>query len=82
MLGRCTATSPLPRNLAKGDWAAVSQQELLRLLMVEYEELYVEVYRADRGTGSASRVTEEAADLSDFAAMIADNARRAKCLRK
>ena len=72
----------LPRNLAKGDWRELSQQELLRLAMVEYEELFVACWELECGKGTAQRVAEEAADLSDFAAMIASNARRAECLRK
>ena len=72
----------LPRNVAKGDWGDQTPHELLRLLMIEYEELFVALWELKSGKGTAQRVAEEAADLSAFAAMLADNARRAECLRK
>ena len=68
----------LRRNLAKGDWRAEDMRALLKLLEREREELWVACWELETGRGSAARVAEEAADVSAFAAMIADNARATK----
>jgi hypothetical protein len=66
----------LPKNRCKGHWGGISSRELLELAKREYEELFVACWELEHGKGTAERVAEEAADLSNFAAMIADNVRR------
>jgi len=66
----------LPKNEAKGDWQGKDAREMLELARKEYAELYTACWELECGKGTAQRVEEEAADLSVFAAMIADNARR------
>ena len=65
-----------PKNERKGDWRGMDAPELLKLAQREQEELHVSCWELECGKGTAQRVEEEAADLSVFAAMIADNARR------
>lgn len=64
-----------PKNRCKGDWRETDVRELLRLAEIEYQELFTACWDHERGQGTAKRVEEEAADLSAFAAMIADVAR-------
>ena len=66
------ATLNLPKNQAKGDdWVHAAPLDLLSLLHQEVRELEAVVWRWYHG-GESSRIQEEAADVSNFAAMIAD----------
>lgn len=65
-----------PKNRAKGDWRNNDPSDLLSLLDREREELFVACWELERGKGPAQRVKEEAADVSAFAAMVADVARK------
>ena len=65
-----------PKNERKGDWRGESSLGLLWLTRKEYDELFAACWEFECGTVPAQRVEEEAADLSVFAAMIADNARQ------
>ena len=64
-----------PKNERKGDWRGKDPRELLELAYMEHDELFAACWELECGKGTAQRVEEEAADLSVFAAMIADNAR-------
>ena len=64
-----------PKNERKGDWRGESSLHLLKLTWAEYDELHTACWELECGKGTAQRAEEEAADLSVFAAMIADNAR-------
>ena len=68
-------TLNLPKNAAKGDWRQDDHFRLLHLLKREVEELSVALWEWETGRGSTKRVAEEAADVSAFAAMVADKAR-------
>lgn len=67
-----------PRNRRKGHWRENSQQRLLFLAYQEMSELAEAVHAHQQGTGCAAHVASEAADVSAFVAMLADNARRGK----
>ncbi|QXE86004.1 hypothetical protein KP003_16815 [Geomonas nitrogeniifigens] len=68
-------TLNLPKNAAKGDWRQQDHFHLLHLLKAEVEELAVALWEWETGKGMAQRVEEEAADVSAFAAMVADKAK-------
>ncbi|CAK0755007.1 hypothetical protein CCP3SC15_2010003 [Gammaproteobacteria bacterium] len=67
-----------PRNRQKGHWRKIPTHELLRLLRRELEELEAALWACEHG-GDPGQVEAEAADLSNFAAMLADNFRRQPC---
>lgn len=69
-------TLSLPKNAAKGDWRQEGVWDLLAKMDREREELCVACWQFEHGRGSARRVAEEAADVSAFAAMVADKVRR------
>lgn len=71
-------TLSLPKNAAKGDWRQEDHFRLLHLLKREVEELSVALWEWETGGGSAERVAEEVADVSAFAAMVADKAAQLK----
>lgn len=56
----------LDNNSHKGGWSSMSQQWLLRRLRQETKEL-------ERAIAKGKNVVEEAADVANFAMMIADN---------
>jgi hypothetical protein len=65
----------LPKNRRKGDWLGDDPFELLKLLEQEVRKLYAVVWQWEHG-GSPDRVRSEAADVSNFAAMVADVCQR------
>lgn len=65
-----------PKNAAKGDWQYIDHHMLFRLLKGEVSELHTALWDWNCGHGSAQRVAEEAADVGNYAAMIADITRR------
>jgi hypothetical protein len=68
----------LPKNQAKGDdWLTADPQRLLDLLNQEVRELEAVVWQWYHG-GSPAKVRSEAADVSNFAAMIADRCKEHK----
>jgi hypothetical protein len=67
----------LPKNRAKGSWQDIPPYTLLCLLEKEVAELKAALWQHDRVGGQriSRQVASEAADVSAFAAMIADNCR-------
>lgn len=65
-----------PKNRVKGDWRGDDIRDLLKALNREVEELTTACWHYECQGGEASRVKEEAADVSAFAAMIADVCRK------
>ena len=65
-----------PKNRSKGSWDHIEPHMLIRLAKGELEELHVALWQFGKGEAGADRVEEEAADLSAYAAMIADMARK------
>jgi hypothetical protein len=63
------------RNRDKGCWRGADLGRLLELLYDEVKELNVAVHLLGTSQGSTEEVISEAADVANFAAMIADNAR-------
>lgn len=68
-------TLNLPKNRCKGDWRNEDLRDLLELLRKEVSELEQSCWDYECGGGSSDRVAAEAADVSAFAAMVADKAR-------
>jgi len=68
----------LPKNSRKGGWNHMPAHELLHLLKRECEELQAACWELEHHGGAVENVVREAADISNFAAMIADNAKAAK----
>lgn len=64
-----------PKNVAKGSWRYLSTEQLFQLLKREVEELQLALWQFSKGECGPERVGQEAADVSAFAAMIADVAR-------
>lgn len=62
-----------PRNMVKGDWRTAGEHDLLAKLLVEVAEL-VEAMGEVSTKEQAGRVVSEAADVANFAMMIADQA--------
>jgi len=60
-------------NKHKGDWRMCSQNYLLRMLKYEVEELQEAMIAGTLDGGGAAAIIEEAADVANFAMMIADN---------
>jgi len=67
----------LTKNVEKGGWSAIAISELLDLFDKEVEEFKAALwgYMGFHGT-ELQQVESEAADVSNFAAMIVDNCRR------
>ena len=61
----------LDNNRHKGGWGSMSQKWLLRRLRQETKEL-------ERAIAEGKNVVEEAADVANFAMMIADNCAESK----
>lgn len=70
------ATLNLPKNAEKGSWQDMTIPELLDCLDKEYEEFMAALWNFVHNGGPFDRVESEAADLSNFAAMLVDNCRR------
>ena len=72
----------LSKNAAKGHWRDIPVYDLLRLAEREFSELTAAVWTYNCRTNPTeehrARVVSEAADLSAFAAMIADNVKRGR----
>jgi len=67
-----------PKNERKGNWRHIPPWDLMELARRELEELHTAAWDFEHGHGAAERVIEEAADLSAYASMLADYARRMK----
>lgn len=57
----------VPRNQEKGDWRGADTDYIFGLLMKEVMELHRAIL-----TGTGMKVIEEAADVANFAMMLAD----------
>jgi hypothetical protein len=68
----------LRENDHKGGWSTVPDKRLFELLLEECSELATELDQAHWKSSSPARlhVMREAADVANFAMMIADNAER------
>lgn len=67
-----------PKNRRKGGWQHLDSQYLLRRLQREVVELQAALWAYEDHGGDWRQVVSEAADVSNFAAMLADNAKRGK----
>jgi hypothetical protein len=66
----------LEKNAHKGEWENISNEYLFEMLNVELVELHEAVYH--RENHSVDQVLREAADVANFALMIASNALRSQ----
>ena len=67
----------LPKNLSKVSWNETPLEELLSHLANEIHEFYEALLNFLMMTGTADRVKDEAADVSNLLAMIVD-----KCVKE
>lgn len=81
--GRMDAKLGLPKNLRKRTWRKDTDRDLFRRLGEESRELSealdfkaIALYREDVTPEKIERIIDEAADVANFAMMIADNAQR------
>lgn len=68
-----------PENVAKGHWGNDTVVHLLARLVEEVGELMAacsDWYNPSMKSDTPDKITEEAADVANFAMMIADNTRR------
>jgi len=68
-------TLNLPKNAGKGSWSHLQLWDLLRLVEQELSEFHGAVWGFETGRESVERVESEAADVSNYCAMIVDNCR-------
>ena len=64
-------TLNLPKNARKGSWKELTPRQAIELLEDEFVELKSAVWNFEQG-GPAQRVVEESADVSIYAAIVAD----------
>lgn len=64
-----------PKNVAKGGWKECTDEYLFGKMMEETDELVQAVYeyRANPTPENRERVRDEAADVVNYAMMVADN---------